>query len=205
MRLSSFPIAKSLAFLGAALMAGLLAFAPLQALAQGAAPAAPKGGQVPPAVIAVIDSQRVYRDAAALKSARTQLEQFRFTFQSEIAKEEEKLRAEDQEIARQRAVLTPEVFEQRRQAFQGKVVELQRRIQDRSQSLEKMLNGVREQVTLQIIDILKELAKERGYNMVLDRAQVQLYIGDTMEITPEVLVRLDKRLPTVKVSLPAGQ
>lgn len=163
------------------------------------------GGKVPPAVIAVIDSQRVNRDAAALKTARQQLEQYRFNFQSEIAKEEEKLRAEEQEIARQRSVLSPEAFEQKRQAFQGKVVDLQKRIQERSQSLEKMLNGVREQVTVQVVEILKALAQERGFNMVLDRAQVQIFIGDSIDITPEVLKRLDQRLPSVKVNLPAGK
>lgn len=171
------------------------------ALAQAARPA----GKTPPAVVAIIDSQRINREAEALKGARQQLEQYRFTFQSEIAKEEEKLRAEEQEIARQRAVLTPEVFEQRRQGFQAKVIDLQKRIQERSQSLEKMLNSVREQVTQQVIEILKELSQERGYNIVLDRAQVQIVIGENIDITPDVLGRLNKRLPTVKVALPAGQ
>lgn len=161
--------------------------------------------KVPPAIIAVIDSQRINREAAALKNARQQLEQYRASFQSEIAKEEEKLRAEEQEIARQRSVVTPEVFEQRRQAFQTKVIDLQKRIQERSQSLEKMLNGVREQVTVQVIEILKGLAVERGFNIVLDRAQVQLFVGDSIDITPEVLKRLDQRLPTVKVALPTGK
>lgn len=182
-----------------ALVALAVSALPGLALAQAA------GGKVPPAIIAVIDSQRVNREAAALKNARQQLEQFRFNFQSEIAKEEEKLRAEEQEIARQRSVLSPEAFEQRRQAFQAKVIELQKRIQERSQSLEKMLNGVREQVTVQVIEILKGLATERGFNMVLDRAQVQIFIGDSIDITPEVLKRLDQRLPTVKVNLPAGK
>lgn len=190
---------KSLMKSAIVLVALLGSALPGVALAQAA------GGKVPPAIIAVIDSQRVNREAAALKNARQQLEQYRFNFQSEIAKEEEKLRAEEQEIARQRSVLAPEAFEQKRQAFQGRVVELQKRIQERSQSLEKMLNGVREQVTVQVIEILKGLATERGFNMVLDRAQVQIFIGDSIDITPEVLKRLDQRLPTVKVNLPAGK
>ena len=190
---------KSLMKSAIVLVALLGSALPGVALAQAA------GGKVPPAIIAVIDSQRVNREAAALKNARQQLEQYRFNFQSEIAKEEEKLRAEEQEIARQRSVLAPEAFEQKRQAFQGRVVELQKRIQERSQSLEKMLNGVREQVTVQVIEILKSLATERGFNMVLDRAQVQIFIGDSIDITPEVLKRLDQRLPTVKVNLPAGK
>ena len=190
---------KSFIKTAVALVALAVSALPDLALAQAA------GGKVPPSIIAVIDSQRVNREAAALKNARQQLEQFRFSFQSEIAKEEEKLRAEEQEIARQRSVLAPEAFEQRRQAFQAKVIDLQKRIQERSQSLEKMLNGVREQVTVQVIEILKGLAAERGFNMVLDRAQVQIFIGDSIDITPEVLKRLDQRLPTVKVNLPAGK
>jgi len=190
---------KSFIKTAVALVALAVSALPDLALAQAA------GGKVPPSIIAVIDSQRVNREAAALKNARQQLEQFRFSFQSEIAKEEEKLRAEEQEIARQRSVLAPEAFEQRRQAFQAKVIDLQKRIQERSQSLEKMLNGVREQVTVQVIEILKGLAAERGFNMVLDRAQVQIFIGDSIDITPEVLKRLDQRLPTVKVNLPPGK
>jgi outer membrane protein len=162
--------------------------------------------KIPPAVIAVVDAQRINRDAQALKVARNQLEQFRFTFQSEIVKEEEKLRAEDQELARQRAVLTPEVFEQRRQAFQNKVIELQRRIQERSQSLDKMLGGVRDQVTQEVVNIMKQLSAERGFNMVLDRAQLQMLSApESFDITAEVLKRLDQRLPSVKVALPGSQ
>lgn len=183
----------------------LFALTALLCVAMPGIATAQASGKVPPTVIAVIDSQRVNREAAALKNARQQLEQYRFNFQSEIAKEEEKLRAEEQEISRQRSVLSPEAFEQRRQAFQGKVIDLQKRIQERSQSLEKMLNGVREQVTLQVIEILKGLAQERGFNMVLDRAQVQIFIGDNIDITAEVLKRLDQRLPSVKVALPAGK
>lgn len=160
-------------------------------------------GKIPPAVIAVIDAQRINRDAQALKSARQQLEQFRFNFQSEIVKEEEQLRAEEQELGRQRAVLTPEVFQQRSQAFQGKVMELQRRIQERSQSLDRMLGGVRDQVTQEVVAIMKQLSTERGFNMVIDRAQLQMPVEDRFEITAEVLKRLDQRLPTVTVTPPA--
>jgi len=161
--------------------------------------------KTPPAVIAVIDGQRIIRESAALKGARQQLEQFRLAFQSEITKDDEKLRAEDQELGRQRAVLSPEVFEQRRQAFQNKVIELQRRVQERSQSVDKMLGGVRDQVTQQVVEILREVGVERGYNMVLDRAQVQIFLGDNIDITSEVLRRLDQRLPSVKVTLPPAQ
>ncbi len=191
--------------LGSLLIAAVLVLgAALPALAQAQrAPAA--GGKVPPAVIAVIDIQRIMRDASAHKGARQQLEQFRNSFQAEMAKEDEKLRAEDQELVRQRSILTPEVWDQRRQAFQTKVIEVQRRVQERSQAVDKSMAGVREQIAQQVVKILEELGGERGFNMVLDRSQMHVIIGDNIDLTVEVLKRLDQRLPSVKVNLPAAQ
>lgn len=193
---------RSLACLLVAVVA-MAAVAPAFAQAQRA-PAA-SGGKVPPSVIAVIDIQRIMRDAAAHKGARQQLEQFRNSFQAEMAKEDEKLRAEDQELMRQRSILAPEVWDQRRQAFQSKVVEVQRRVQERSQAVDKSMAGVRDQIAQQVVKILEELGGERGFNMVLDRSQMHIIIGDNIELTAEVLKRLDQRLPSVKVNLPAAQ
>ncbi len=199
---------KILRLLGCVLVAAVAvaAVGPAVAQAQRApAQAAAPAGKVPPASIAVIDIQRIMRDASAHKGARQQLEQFRNTFQAEMAKEDEKLRGEDQELMRQRSILAPEVWDQRRQAFQSKVIEVQRRVQERSQAVDKSMAGVREQIAQQVVKILEELSAERGFNMVLDRSQMHVIIGDNIDLTVEVLRRLDQRLPSVKVNLPAAQ
>src|SRR3546814_318574 len=91
----------------------------------------------------------------------------------------------------------------RRQAFQAKVVALQKQIQDHQTTIEKAFNGARDQVTGTIVEILKEMSKTRGFNLVLDRTNVQVMLDPNVEITPEVLKLLDQRLPTVKAALPA--
>jgi len=179
-----------------ALVALLVAAAPVAAQAQ-----APQ--KTPAAIIVVIDSQRIFREAAALKAVRQQIDQYRASLKPEIEKQEDALRNEDQELAKQRSVLTPEVFEQRRQAFQAKVVALQKQIQEHQTTIEKAFNAAREQVSGQIVEILKEMSKARGFNMVLDRTNVQVMLDSSVEITPEVLKTLDQRLPSVKAALPA--
>jgi len=82
---------------------------------------------------------------------------------------------------------------------------VQRRVQERSQAVDKSMAGVREQIAQQVVKILEELGGERGFNMVLDRSQMHVIIGDNIELTAEVLKRLDQRLPSVKVNLPAAQ
>src|SRR3546814_8298245 len=76
--------------------------------------------KTPAATVVVINTQRIFRDAAALKAVRQQIDQYRAGLKPAIAQQEDALRKEDQELAKQRSVLTPEVFEQRRQAFQAK-------------------------------------------------------------------------------------
>ncbi|WP_341702486.1 OmpH family outer membrane protein [Ferrovibrio sp.] len=185
-----------------AFLRGGLALFALFAMAIPAAAQAQQAGKTPPAIIVVVDSQRIFREAAALKSVRQQIDQYRASLKPEIEKQEDSLRKEDQELAKQRSILTPEAFEQKRQAFQGKVVTLQKQIQDHQTNIEKAFNAAREQVSREVVEILKDMSKARGFNMVLDRAHVQVMI-EPVEITQDVLKALDQRLPTVKAALPA--
>ena len=161
------------------------------------------GGKVPPAIIAVIDSQRVWRDSKAAASARQQLEQFRGQFQQEIQREEERLRNEEQELGRQRAILAPDAFEGRRREFERKVQDLQRRVQERQRALEQSFNNTRGEINKVVIAVINDLSKDKGFTIVLDRAQVS-FSADGLDITADVLRALDQRIPQVKVQPPKG-
>jgi Skp family chaperone for outer membrane proteins len=187
------------AYLRACLAALFLVVAMLPVAAHAQA----QSQKTPVATVVVIDTQRIFRDAAALKAVRQQIDQYRAALKPDIEKQEDALRKEDQELAKQRSVLTPEVFEQRRQAFQAKVVALQKQIQEHQTTIEKAFNSARDQVTGTIVEILKEMSKTKGFNLVLDRTNVQVMLDPSVEITPEVLKLLDQRLPTVKAALPA--
>lgn len=60
---------------------------------------------LPTAVAAVIDYQRILRDAAAARSIRDQIEARRKSYQEEISKQEQELHEEDKAFAKQRSVL----------------------------------------------------------------------------------------------------
>ena len=157
--------------------------------------------KMPPAVAAVIDYQRITREAAAFKNAREQLDKYRAGLQGEVANDEEKLRNEEQELVRQRTVLAPEAFEQRRRDFEKKVMELQRSAQERSRSFEQVYNNVSGDIRKVLAGIVADIGKERGFNIVFDRAMLS-YRAENLDITDEVLKRLDQKLPTVKIQLP---
>jgi Skp family chaperone for outer membrane proteins len=100
-------------------------------------------------------------------------------------------------------VLSPDAYEAKRREFEKKVVDVQRRVQDRSRQLEQTFGGARNDVGKTMRKIVSDLAGERGFNVVLEVAQLN-YSAPDLDITAEVLKRLDQQMPTVKLALPPG-
>lgn len=175
---------------------GLLLAAGL-ALAAAAGPAVAQE-KLPPAVAAVIDYQRVLREAKAAKSIREQIETRRKLYQDQIAKEEQKLNDADKELAKQRAVLSPEAFKDKREEFQKKVSGVQRMVQERRRTLDQTSAAALNQVRNAMIEIVSDLSAERGFNLVMPSSAVLLF-SPKIDLTVEVIKRLDGKLPSVKV------
>jgi Skp family chaperone for outer membrane proteins len=81
--------------------------------------------------IAVVDVQQVVRNSLAAKDVSAQIEKKRVAHQAEITKQEENLEKRNQELSKQRAVLSPEAFEQKVKEFKSQVADVQRDVQRR--------------------------------------------------------------------------
>jgi outer membrane protein len=155
--------------------------------------------QLPSTVAAVIDYQRILRDAAAARSIREQIEDRRKTYQEEISKEEQRLHEADKEFAKQRSLLTPEAFAEKRRAFEEDLAEVQHLVQERRRELDRVAAIALNEVKDALIEIVTGMAEERGFNLVLPSSEV-LFFARRIDLTEEVLVKLDAMLPKVVVS-----
>lgn len=158
--------------------------------------------QFPPAIAAVINMQVLLEESSAAKSIRGQVEKLRTEFQDEVNRQDQQLREQEQELKRQQSVLSPEAFNAKRRDFQQQVTQAQQEVQTRLRNLDEMaaqgLNGVRRA----LLPILVDLQKEVGYNMVLGNTQI-IFAAKQLDITEEVLRRLNSSLPTVNLLAPA--
>ena len=155
--------------------------------------------KLPPTVAAVIDYQRILREAAAARSIRGQIEVRRKAYQEEISKEEQRLHEADKEFAKQRSVLSAEAFAEKRRAFEQDVAEVQRTVQERRRELDRMSAAALNEVKEALIEIVTSIADERGFNLVLPSSEV-LFFARSLDLTEEVLAKLDARLPQVRLS-----
>ena len=171
--------------------------------APAAAPAAPRqpAGPLPAPIIAVVDVDKIRESAVAAKSVRDQLTKQQSAYQDEIAKQENDLRNTEQELNKQRTVLSPEAFAQRRQQFEQRVAEFQRSVQARRKQLDDAYKNSMVQVNKVVVDVIQEVAAQRGATLMLPRSQIILS-APAMEVTDEVLSQVNRKLPTVKVTLP---
>lgn len=152
--------------------------------------------------IVVIDTQKIYREAIAVKGLQKQIDNQRSAYREELQKKEESLRAADKELARQRTVLSSEAFAQKRRGLEEQIATLQREIQKRRKVLEKQFAQGMKQVQSVLVEISQDIAGERDAVLVVEKSAVVLVKPD-LEITQEALKRLNKKLP--KLTLPTPQ
>jgi Skp family chaperone for outer membrane proteins len=152
--------------------------------------------------VAVMDVQRVLHESSAGKSVQKQLEKQRTAYSQELSKQEKELRAAEQELNRQRTLISPEAFNERRRQFEQKVGNLQREAQSRKRDFDKMQGGAIRTMEAAITEIVQAIASERKFTLILPKNATILHTPE-LEITDEVMKRLNAKLPSVKVQPPA--
>ena len=153
---------------------------------------------LPESRIAILNYQLIQKNSTAMVDIQTQIETRRKTYQEEISQQEKDLRADDQELVRQRTVLSAEAFALKRREFEAKVAQVQRQVQDRKRELDRAFEYGMNQVQLVINEIILELSQEKNFNLVLSRQQI-IFVDDTLNISQDIIRILNERLPLVQV------
>ncbi len=189
----------------AALLAASVLASAGTASAQGAAPrqATPVIAVVDPLSIANLIDQpelRIVGETKAAKSLEPQFSRIKQRFQTEINKQRDTLEAEGKKLSSQRAILAPDVYAQREQELRRKLAELQNLYLVRRDQLVRSAGAAVSKIRKQMMETILAVAKERQINLVLPRETV-LAAASNLDITAEVVKRLDHVLPSVKLEL----
>jgi outer membrane protein len=153
--------------------------------------------------LAVVDFGKIRKEAAAVRSINAQLETYVASYQHDIEREEEALKRAQEEIDHKRGLLSPDAYAAEVRQWEKDVSEAQRRFLRRRQDLEKARADAWQQVNQRLDRIIKEVASERGLDIVIRRDQT-VFVAPRFEITLDVLTRLDRELPDVDLLLPGG-
>lgn len=150
-------------------------------------------------VIAILDVEHILRESQAAVALRQEIDKQRQAHQSTLREQENALRTADQELARQRTVLSAEAFAAKRKELQEQANSLQQEFVSRQQEMEALFGRGIRQVRQALAEVSKEIADERGINLILLKATIVLASRE-LDITEEALQRLNERLPSVDFS-----
>ena len=182
-------------FIQVAVLAAIGTFGNTAALAQD------PPGPLQAATIGIIDSQFVMNNSLAAQDIRTQVELIRDIYADEISQLEDELRAQEAELTRQRAILAQDAFDERLRVFEGEVDRVQRLVENRNDQLDRAFSEAMGKVRDALLEVVVESAGIRGFNMILEQTDM-LWAVVALDITDDVLARLNEILPNVQVPVP---
>jgi outer membrane protein len=194
------------------LLLSLMLWAPIGAQAgEGAAkPALPTGGMVAstpaaPTKIAVIDVPRILQESLAAQSVQKQLEAQRAKFQAEVSVQEKTLHDDDVQLKELRNTKTsiPQSEAElgdREQKLRQRFMAMERDVQTKRHALDEAFAAGMAVVRDAVLAVVQEISKGRGVQAVLLKQQV-LWVEPTLDMTNEVLAKLNARLTEVPVKL----
>lgn len=154
--------------------------------------------------LGVVDLQKIMRDSTAAEKVRIEIEAQQTAYREQISARENELRTQQQELERQRTILSAEAFAAREVEFSQKVEALQREVAERNRQLEESLAYGMQQIQVAALKIIARLADEMQLGLVLDKSQL-LLVTKGLEFSDRALEALNAELPTVSTTPPEAQ
>ena len=148
--------------------------------------------------IGVLDLEQIIKDSKAMRDIQTKVNKKQDDYQKEITKKQNDLEAEQKVIEGKKNVLSKEGFEKEIQKFEKKVDELKNYVDRKQNSLKKASIESMSKVNEIVKEIVDDIAKDRGFKIIVSASQT-IYFNDTLDVTEEVLTKLDKKITKVDV------
>jgi Skp family chaperone for outer membrane proteins len=179
------------------------------AAAAVALPAAAQAQRAPAAVVVVVETDRVYQECNACRTAKTQLQAQAQALQSRQQTLASQLRPEGQSIQAAIQALNGKdpdaALKKRVEDFQTKEQQANDELSRSQQNLQSIQANVVRQIEERLRPVINQVMTQRGANMAVDVSSTLAHAAGT-DVTDSVLAGLNAALPSVSLTpLPQQQ
>ena len=150
--------------------------------------------------IAIVDLNLILLDSKSAKDATKQFEKIQKKTENDIIESDKNMLDERNKLIEQQSVVAPEAFELKVKDYEKKLQNYQTDKQDKLRKLDGILQKARNEILEEVKPILEQISRDIGVTIILEKNSV-LLSADNMDITNEVIKKLNKKLPKIKVSL----
>lgn len=148
--------------------------------------------------IAVLDVEKIVKESTAMRDIQSKVTKKQDEYQKDVTKKQKDLEAEQKKLESKKSLLAKEAFEKEMKKFEDKVDDLKAFVDKKQNSLKKASMDSMSKVNDKIKDIIAEISKEKDVDLIVPTSQT-LFYKDEMDISAEVLKRLNKKITKVDV------
>ena len=165
--------------------------------------------RAPAAVVVVVDTDRVYRECNACRTAQTQLQSQVQALRTRQQTLEGQLRPEGTAIQQAVTALAGKqpdaALQNRAKAFQQRQDQANQELARSQQNLQSIQANVLRQINEKLGPVINSVMTQKGANVAVD-VDATLAHGTAVNVTTDVLAALNQQLPSISVTpLPQQQ
>ena len=142
--------------------------------------------------LGVVDLNEITRKSLMSKDIARQIDAKRRGFRDEIKNEEEKLRLDNDELQKQRVLLSPQALQDKFGALQRRQTALQRKVRQRNQEFIRLRSFATREFEKERAKAVMDVSKKHNFTLVIRQREVVVR-ADFLDITGLVLETLNKR------------
>jgi len=146
-----------------------------------------------------LDFKYVLNNSTAGKKAQTFLKTKLDKGIKNLQEKEKKILSEEKKIIEQKKILSPEDYKNKVNDLRSKVSSLQKERSSLLNNVAKQRTKAKNELLKNLNPIIKEYMKEKNIRMVIDKKSL-LLADENLEITDEIIKRLDKKLKSIKLN-----
>lgn len=143
--------------------------------------------------IGYIDLQRALNESDAGKEAKATFNKRVEELQKVLDEKQNELKKLQDEMEKQKGLLTPEARGEKEKVYQQKLKDVQRFAKDSQEELQQKDAEMTKKILRDLRDIIKKIGNEEGYTIILERGDAfVLYAAEGVDITEKVIKAYSK-------------
>ena len=150
--------------------------------------------------VAIVNIERVLRDAMATERVRLLLDNKREEFQNDFATREASLLQIEKDLQSKRTLLSEEAYRAEVNQFQNEVASIQKEIQFKRQALDKAFQEAQDEIRSLALEIVAEVAASQRLDLVLNKNAALVFSQD-INVTDAVIAELNERTKNARLEI----
>ena len=149
--------------------------------------------------ICVVDMMFIFQNALAVESVRAQISKVSEKITEELSKYELQLKSQEEELLQNKHSLSPIELDKALRKFNKELTSMQRHASEQKRKLEYIRSETMQKIDEAIKVIISDMSKEYYFKLAIPKTHM-LYVGDNIEITEEVLRRLNHQMQAIEIN-----